>query len=179
MNDEKRSRNQSSGPGLEELMRTYGNDVLRMAYLYVKDIHTAEDMFQEVFIKVNKNMDTFRGEAEIKTWLMRITINTCKDYLKSAYHTKVTSLADYEEDLIEAEDDYEKLEEAEKAKTVREAVMELPDKYRDVVVCVYFRGMSVESTANELEMQPGTVKSRLARAREKLKTVLERRLSDE
>lgn len=179
MNDGKVKKNQSSGPGLEELMRTYGNDVLRMAYLYVKDIHTAEDMFQEVFIKVNKNLEQFRGESDIKTWLMRITINTCKDYLKSAYHTKVVPMTEYEEDSLEAEDDFEKLEQAEKAKTVREAVMELPEKYRDVVICIYFNNMSVEATAKELNMQPGTVKSRLSRAREKLKPVLERRLSDE
>ena len=75
---------------LESLMRTYGNDVLRMAYSYVKDYDTAEDIFQEVFIKVNANLAAFRGESSIKTWLLRITVNACKDYLKSAYSRRVT-----------------------------------------------------------------------------------------
>ena len=74
---------------LEGLMREYGNDVLRMAYLYVKDMHTAEDMFQEVFLKANEKLDTYEERASIKTWLLRITMNTCKDYLKSAYHSRV------------------------------------------------------------------------------------------
>ena len=70
---------------IEALMREYGNDVLRTAYSYVNDRAAAEDCFQEVFIKAYKNLSGFRGESSVKTWLIRITINVCKDYLKSAY----------------------------------------------------------------------------------------------
>lgn len=65
---------------IEALIREYGNDVLRTAYMYVKDIHTAEDIFQEVFIKVNQKLSTFEGNSSIKTWIIRITINACKDF---------------------------------------------------------------------------------------------------
>ena len=81
-------------PDLESMMRTYGNDVLRTAYMYVKDIHTAEDIFQEVFIKADRNKEGFRGESSVKTWLIRITVNACKDYLKSAYHRRVTMFSE-------------------------------------------------------------------------------------
>ena len=83
---------------LEELMREYGNDVLRMAYLYVKDIHTAEDIFQEVFLKVNQKLDTYEGRSSVKTWLLSITMNTCKDFLKSAYQKRVVPMFDYLEE---------------------------------------------------------------------------------
>ena len=79
-------------PDLESMMCTYGNDVLRTAYMYVKNIHTAEDIFQEVFIKADRNKESFRGESSVKTWLIRITVNACKDYLKSAYNRRVTPL---------------------------------------------------------------------------------------
>lgn len=154
---------------LEGLMREYGNDVLRMAYLYVKDMHTAEDMFQEVFLKVNEKLDTYEERASIKTWLLRITMNTCKDYLKSAYHNKVVPMFDFEEEGILAQDSFGEVERQEEAKTVREMVQKLSEPYRDVVICVYFREMGIKETAKELGISEGTVKSRLFRAKEKLK----------
>lgn len=159
-------------------MREYGNDVLRMAYLYVKDMHTAEDMFQEVFLKVNEKMDTYEGKASIKTWLLSITMNTCRDFLKSAYHSRVVPMLSFEEEQIVSEDDFERVEREETARSVREAVQELPEHYKDVVLCVYFQGMGMEETAKALGISAGTVKSRLSRAREKLKRGLEGRLTD-
>lgn len=163
---------------LEELMREYGNDVLRMAYLYVKDMHTAEDMFQEVFLKVSEKLDTYEGRASVKTWLLSITMNTCRDFLKSAYHSRVVPMFDFAEDSLAAEDGFEDLLREETARTVREAIMELPQHYKDVVLCVYFREMGLEETARELGIRAGTVKSRLSRAKERLKQGLERRLPD-
>lgn len=167
---------------LESLMWEYGNDVLRMAYLYVKDIHTAEDMFQEVFLKVNEKLHTFEGKSEIKTWLMRITMNTCKDYLKSAYHNRVIPMEQFAEESLGGraqsteEDGYGRLEREEEAHTVKEAVMSLPEYYRDAVLCVYFQEMSLEEAAKALGIGTGTIKSRLSRAKERLKRALEGRL---
>lgn len=181
--------------GLEQLMREYGNDVLRLAYLYVKDMHTAEDMFQEVFLKVHEKLHTFEEKSDIKTWLLRITINTCKDYLKSAYHTKVVPMYDFTEErvtgagepeeggakssavlagaeLAAGEEGFERMEREETAQTVREAVSRLPEKYRDLVVCVYFQDMSLEAAAKMLNISSGTAKSRMFRARERLKQLL-------
>ena len=160
-------------------MRSYGNDVLRMCYLYVKDMQLAEDMFQETFLKVYEKMSTFQEKSSIKTWIMSVAMNTCRDYLKSAYHGRVVPMFEFAQEQLSTGEEFEGIEEREQAATVHQAVMELPDKFKDVVVCVYFREMSVEQTARELAISEGTVKSRLARAREKLKPVLERRLSDE
>ncbi len=163
---------------LEGLMREYGNDVLRMAYLYVNDMHTAEDMFQEVFLKVNEKLDTYEERASIKTWLLRITMNTCKDYLKSAYHSRVVPMFDFGEEGLLAQDFLGEVEQREEARTVRGMVQELPEPYRDVVICVYFREMGIKETAEELKISEGTVKSRLFRAKEKLKKRLKGRLTD-
>ena len=170
---------QSSAHDIEALIREYGNDVLRTAYMYVKDIHVAEDIFQEVFIKVYKNLSTFVGNSSIKTWIIRITINTCKDYLKSAYNRRVVPMMEYHEETISSESDYNEVEKRDTNHLIKEAVLSLPAKYRDVVMCVYFNDMSIAEAAKVLDIAEGTAKSRLARARQKLKDVLEGRVSDE
>ncbi|MBR2407586.1 MAG: sigma-70 family RNA polymerase sigma factor [Lachnospiraceae bacterium] len=159
---------------LESLMRTYGNDVLRMAYSYVKDYDTAEDIFQEVFIKVNANLAAFRGESSIKTWLLRITVNACKDYLKSAYSRRVTMFSEEEETNIPAADTMDEIERKQDGEQIRNALLLLPEKYREVLVCLYYEERSVAETAKVLGLSEGTVKSRLSRAREKFRVILER-----
>lgn len=161
-------------PDLESMMRTYGNDVLRTAYMYVKDIHTAEDIFQEVFIKADRNKENFRGESSVKTWLIRITVNACKDYLKSAYNRRVTPLQEFQENALMSENDFDGVERKEIQQEVRKAVMSLPESHRDVVLCVYFQDMTVPEAAKALGLAEGTVKSRLSRAKDKLKQLLER-----
>ena len=158
---------------LEYLMRTYGNDVLRMAYSYVKDYDTAEDIFQEVFIKVNANLKEFRGDSSVKTWLLRITVNACKDYLKSAYTRRVTMFAEDEEAQIPTEDTTEEIERRQDGEQIRKALLLLPEKYREVLVCLYFEDRSVAETAKVLGLSEGTVKSRLSRARDKFRVILE------
>jgi RNA polymerase sigma-70 factor (ECF subfamily) len=164
---------------IESLMRQYGNDVLRTAYMYVKDIHTAEDIFQDVFIKVNQKLSTFEGNSSIKTWIIRITINTCKDYLKSAWNRRVVPMMEYQEDAIISETDYDDVEKQDTKELIKKSVLSLPAKYKDVVLCVYFQEMSIMEAANTLHIAEGTAKSRLSRARLKLKSLLEGRISDE
>lgn len=161
---------------IADLMKTYGNDVLRTAYSYVKDRDVAEDLFQEVFIKAYYNMDRFRGECSIKTWLIRIAVNVSKDFLKSAYNRHVTPMTDEMSETLAAEDDYEAVDNADRDAMIRKEVMNLPDTYREVVMCVYFEEMSVSEAATALGIAEGTVKSRLFRAREQLKNTLEGRL---
>ncbi len=161
---------------IETLIREYGNDVLKTAYSFVRDREAAKDLFQETFIKANYNLDKFRGDSSIKTWLIRITVNVCKDYLKSAYQKKVVPMTQVEEDSLRVEDDYEQIETADRDEQIRKAVNSLPENYREVVLCVYFREMSVADTSASLGVPEGTVKSRLARAREVLKSKLEGRL---
>jgi RNA polymerase sigma-70 factor (ECF subfamily) len=161
---------------IETLIREYGNDVLRTAYMYVKDNHLAEDIFQDVFIKVNQKLSTFQGSSSIKTWIIRITINTCKDYLKSAWKQKVVPMTEYQENTFTAEEEYTAVEQKDENRLIRKAVMELPDKYKDIVLCVYFHDMTVSQAAKVLKIAEGTAKSRLSRAKDKLKINLEGRI---
>lgn len=161
---------------IETLMRQYGNDVLRTAYSYVNDKSAAEDCFQEAFIKAYKNLQNFRGESSIKTWLIRITVNVCKDYLKSAYQKHVVPMMEFEEDAIVSENDFEEVENKDRNRQILEAVNSLPEHYREVIMCVFYNEMSIEEAATALGTAAGTVKSRLHRAKEQLKNKLEGRL---
>lgn len=161
---------------IESLVRKYGNDVLRTAYMYVKDSHLAEDIFQDVFIKVNQKLSTFQGNSSIKTWIISITINTSKDYLKSAWKQKVIPITEYHENTIAGENDYTAVEQQDENKLIRQTVMKLPDKYKDIVLCVYFHDMTISEAASLLQIAEGTAKSRLYRAKEKMKLCLEGRI---
>lgn len=161
---------------IETLIREYGNDVLRTAYMYVGDSHLAEDVFQDVFLKVSQKLNTFQGESSIKTWIMRITINTSKDYLKSAWKRRVTTFTEFHENTLTGEDKYSSIEQEQDNKIIRETVMELPDKYKDILLCVYFHDMTISEAATILKIAEGTAKSRLSRAKEKLKLRLEGRI---
>lgn len=164
---------------IEKLIRLYGNDVLRTAYMYVKDIHIAEDIFQNVFIKVNQKLSTFEGNSSIKTWIIRITINASKDYLKSSWNKRVVPMMEYQEDSIISETDYEEVETKDQRELIRQAVLSLPDKYKDIVLCVYFQDMTLTEASKVLNISEGTAKSRLSRGRQRLKNLLEGRISDE
>lgn len=170
---------QSPAYEIEALIREYGNDVLRTAYMYVKDLHIAEDIFQEVFIKVNQKLSTFVGDSSIKTWIIRITINTCKDYLKSAYNRRVVPMMEYQEDAIVSVSDYDEIEKQDTNSLIKDSILSLPKKYKDVIICVYFHEMTIAEAAKTLNVAEGTVKSRLSRAKSKLKGMLEGRISDE
>ena len=93
----KKDTYQSAQMVVERLIEDYGQDVLKIAYLYVKDQQLAEDIFQEVFYKVMKNYHKFEHLSSEKTWLIRITINTCKDLLRTSWLRRVTTFGTLEE----------------------------------------------------------------------------------
>ena len=75
---------ETDGDRLEDLMRRYGDALVRMCCLYLNDASLAQDAAQDTFIKAWRNLGQFRGECDERTWLMRIAINTCRDYHRTA-----------------------------------------------------------------------------------------------
>jgi RNA polymerase sigma-70 factor (ECF subfamily) len=88
-------------------------------------------------------------------------------------------MMEYQEDAIISESDYDDVEKQDTKELIKQSVLSLPAKYKDVVLCVYFQDMTITEAANALNIAEGTAKSRLSRARQKLKSVLEGRISDE
>lgn len=161
---------------LTNLIELYGNDVLRIATLYTKNPSTAEDIFQDVFFKVSKSISSFSGRSSEKTWIIKITINTCKDYLKSAWRKKVVSL----ENLAETSDsiDYDDtIINSEKSSIILKEILDLPLKYKDVLILYYYKELNTVEISKILNVPEATVRTRMKRAREilkeKLKIILE------
>lgn len=160
---------------IERLINCYGDDVLRVAYLYVKDKHKAEDIFQEVFIKVFKKYDTFKGNSSEKTWIMKIAVNVCKDYFKSFWIKRVFLNSDREEDRETYAEEYkdESLEDgiikSMESKELLNEVMNLPIKYKEVIILYYYQQFSSKEISEMLKLPEGTIRTRLFRARELLK----------
>lgn len=158
---------------LKWLMKTYGNDVIRIAYSYLKQKQLAEDVAQDVFIKCYEKLDSFRNESSYKTWLIRITVNRCKDVLKSWSYKNL-----YITDFFKLKQTKSNLEEypsyiPDEKEAVSQQVMELPVKQREVIILFYYEEFSVGEIASLLKTNPSTVKTRLHRGRLKLKESFE------
>lgn len=156
---------------IEYLINKYGDDVLRVCYVYTKDYSAAQDLFQEVFIKVYNKLDSFRGEANEKTWIIQIAINTCKDYLKSAWIKRIVSFEFNEDSESYSNTERSVIENMEKQELMK-AIFKLSSKLREVILLYYYFGYSSSEIAKMTRISESAVRSRLMRAREDLKEFL-------
>lgn len=162
---------------VEKLITLHGNDVLRIATAYTRNPTISEDIFQEVFIKVAKNLHKFKGESSEKTWIIRITINTCKDYLKSAWNKKVVSIENDEKTNADMSLEENILDKEYRNLVVKE-IFNLPLKYKEVILLYYYQGFSTSEIAKILLMPEASIRTRMKRARQMLKEKLEIILED-
>lgn len=156
---------------LERLMNSYGDDVLRIAYIYLKDKYLAEDVFQEVFIKIYKNFSKFGEKSSEKTWIMSITMNTCRDILRNSWFKKVFMLNDTDTtSLVDSYVDIDDkvIDKIQYEKLLNE-VMNLPHKYKEPILLYYYEELSTADISKILEVPEGTIRNRLFRARKILK----------
>ncbi|TKD72313.1 sigma-70 family RNA polymerase sigma factor [Pseudalkalibacillus hwajinpoensis] len=168
--EQKGQENQSQREILVYLMEEYGDMVLRVAYTYVKEQHLAEDISQEVFIRCYHALHTFERRSSYKTWLYRITVNQCKDYVKSWSFRKL-----FPKSIIETESDKEvnsvstHVLKKEENNELFEKVLQLPVKQREVIIFYYYEDLSIDEISEVIKAKPNTIKSRLHRARNSLK----------
>ncbi|WP_163582925.1 sigma-70 family RNA polymerase sigma factor [Gracilibacillus saliphilus] len=156
---------------LEETMINYGDDLVRLAFQYVKDKELAKDMVQNTFVKCYKNLEQFRNEASIKTWLYRIAINECKDHLRS-WHNRKVQAKNFVENTLTIFSAESKVMEAEEQNEIKDCIFSLPKKYREVIFLYYYKSFTLEEIAIITEVNLNTVKTRLTRAKQRLKVIM-------
>ena len=144
-------------------VRTYADMVFRIAVNYCKRIQDAEDIVQDVFLKLYQHDKAFADEEHLKRWLIRVTVNKSKDLLASSWYKRVGSLAEMEPELTFATPEKGEL---------YEAVRSLPAKYRAVVHLYYYEDYSVREIAAILHRKETTIQTQLMRGREMLKQQL-------
>ena len=149
---------------LEQLVEQYGDGLLRVCLLYLKDYGLAEDAVQETFLRAYRNYRQFEGRSSEKTLLTAIAINVCRNMLRSPWRKRTVgeeALA-----LLKTEDP------ALPDPTASRAVMTLPRDLRAAVILFYVQEMKIREIAQVLEIPQATVSSRLNRARQKLRAEL-------
>lgn len=138
----------------------YGDMLLRLLYSYMKNIHDSEDVVQEVFVQLFKNIDNFNSEDYKRYWLVCVTRNICKNKLKSSWFKRRAEIVEMPY--------YDKYED----NSVFNEVMKLPLKYREIIHLYYYENYSTVEIASILHKKEATVRSLLSRGRNLLREVL-------
>jgi len=162
MNDAKDAR-------LEQMMDAYGTAVLNLCAMLLRDAHLAQDASQDTFVKAYKSLDGFRGDGETseRAWLMRIAVNTCRDYRRSAWW-RLTRRREPLEELADVA-----AQTSEEERGVLAQVQRLPAKLREAVLLCYVEEMTAQEAAQALGIRRSSVYRRLDRAKRLLRISLE------
>lgn len=142
---------------LNYMVEKYANMVYRIALTRTNNKTDSEDIFQEVFLRVTKKMPVFETEEHEKAWMIRVTLNCSNSFLTSSWRKKVEQL----EENMEFE--------TKERHDVYYEVAKLPVKYRTVIYLFYYEGYKINEISKILNTNESTIKTQLARAREKLK----------
>lgn len=177
---------QGQESAFEQLVKTYEKPVYNLCLRMCGDRDEAFDLAQETFLKAWHAISLFQGEGKFQTWLMRIASNTCLDYLRKKRRRNLVSLTELDDESQPIERqiaDYEAdpallAERAQDHQAVRDAMDKLPPNDRLILSMRAIQDMSYQEIGEALELQPGTVKSRIARAREKLRRSLDGNFSE-
>lgn len=154
---------------LTEMVMAYQSMLLRMCYVYLRDLEAAKDAVQETFLKAYQHLHSFRGECSQKTWLIQIAINTCKSMRRSAWFRhndrRVTPEDIPQRIILPENNDGE----------IMAQIMELPPNLKEVIMLYYWQDMTVSDIAQLLSVAQSTVSRRLDRARQELRCMLDGR----
>lgn len=145
-----------SEEAVRQAIEEYASTVKRICFIHLKNEADTEDISQTVFLKYAMNDTVFENKAHEKAWIIRVTINACKDLLKSFFRKHTVSLDTY----VEQEG---VMDEAQSE--VLEAVLALPEKYRRVVYLYYYEGYPAAEIADILRINVNTVYTHLTRAK--------------
>lgn len=141
---------------MAEAIQRYGDTVRRLCMVHLKNYADTEDIFQTVFLKYALTSVSFDSAEHEKAWVIRVTLNACKDLLKSIFRSRTVSLEELVEQPAQLSADH---------REVLEAVLSLPAKYRDVVYLHYYEEYTAPEIARILGKNVNTVYTRLTRAK--------------
>lgn len=164
----------------EQLVTAYERKVYATAYRYMSNEADAMDAAQDVFVRVFRFIGKFNEDSSFSTWLYRITINVCKDNLKKRAGRAELPLEvqdddgeSYSHEISDSRyDPVEVYERSQLSRDIREGIEALPQNYKEMIVMRDVCGMTYEEISEELSLEIGTVKSRISRARERLRKKL-------
>lgn len=171
-----RQLQQGTETALETMVSRYHSKIFAYIYRMSKNYHSANDITQEVFIKICRNIKQYNSEFSFKMWIYTIASNTYKDYLKSAYVQKTVPGLEMSNDIRDHEDTPEEfLQKQVEREVIIEVLNQLGEIHREVVVLRFYEDLKLEEIAVVLDIPVGTVKSRLSNGLHNLKKLLSER----
>jgi RNA polymerase sigma-70 factor (ECF subfamily) len=156
----------------ESIVRRWQSPLVNLAWRFCRDRARAEEMAQEAFLRAYRNLAQFRGESAFSTWLFSLAANLCRNELRRIPATMLSL-----DEIAEPPDQHDSaaaFDEASRDEALRRAVLALPAKYRDAILLFYFHEQDVPAAARTLGIPEGTVKARLFRGRELLRSKFSR-----
>jgi RNA polymerase sigma-70 factor (ECF subfamily) len=158
-----------------QLVDRYKDLVFTLSLRMLKNREEAEEVSQDVFIKIYKSLITFKGDSKFSTWVYRVTYNCCLDRLKkNRKHLKDVPIDKYNENQIDTIDNaLDRLIKKERRKLIRKCVGKLPEDSRAIITLFYFDELSLEEISSITGIESNTVKVKLFRARKKLAIIME------
>lgn len=161
----------------EPIVLRYQDRIYNLCLYMLGNRHDAEDAAQDTFLKAYRSLNDFKPKASLYTWLYRIAVNTCIDHKRKPFFESIFRRSDTGEEMVidypsvspSPEKDYES---KQIQSALQKALGELSPKLRAVIVLKEMEGLSYEEIADTLDISIGTVKSRISRARDELKTLL-------
>lgn len=156
---------------IESLVRIHADMVYRLALLHMKNRSDADDIFQEVFLRLVKNLSKLENDEHIKAWLIRVTINCCKTQLTSGWNKKMVAT---DQTILEQTIDGQAPSSENENEDIRHIVGTLPNKYRSVIHLFYFEDLSISQIAKTLRIKEGTVKGQLSRGRDMIREIVKK-----
>ena len=145
----------------------YATDVLRVCYFYLSDREKAEDVCQDVFVRLMTTHPVLQPGRE-KSWLLKVALNRCRDLWRGAWLKRVI-LGGPTFELIPAPDEFSRRDDQQ---AMMAAINQLPATFKEVILLHYYQGMNTAEIAQMLELPEGTISSRLSRGRKKLESIL-------
>lgn len=149
------------------LYNQYATDVLRVCYFYLSDREKAEDVCQDVFVRLMTTHPLLQPGRE-KSWLLKVALNRCRDLWRGAWLKRVI-LGGPTFELIPAPDEFSRRDDQQ---AMMAAINQLPATFKEVILLHYYQGMNIAEIAQMLELPEGTISSRLSRGRKKLESIL-------
>lgn len=163
------------------LVNQYKNLVFTLSYKMLKNKEEAEEVSQDVFIKIFNSLNKFKGESKFSTWIYKITYNTCLDRLKKSKKVNsVVYIEDFNEHQVKAiENILENIDEKERNQKIQECLQFLPSEEAFLLTLYYFDDQSIEEIAKVIDCNANNVKIKLYRNRKKLASILKEQLEPE
>lgn len=190
MNEEEIVKQLKSGnyTNYDKIVDLYKNRVFGMAYKFTGDYDESQDLAQEVFLKIYRQIKNFREESKLSTWIYRISVNTCLDWKKKKERMKSINFSNMvneenKDQIIDIKDESLSPDKIvlqdEDQKQVHKLIYELSDKYKTVLIMYHFNEMSYQDIARALDIPERTVETRLYRARRMLKDKMSKEIIKE